>query len=308
LIDILDEREWIHYDRWLFLRKVLFSGFFTFAYSDINSEVKERIAEKDPWIYAVLESNVWNEMLGFDLLESVKTDIELVKKKSKEDDIIAFAKIWASYYEIYNNSLVYPDAYARILKNLVKKSERPEFSLFLKYLDFDPHNQTDIERYILVIHRLASSFRWNRSERRYPVSVLSHTYIITFFAYILGHESVKSSADITDMMMTALFHDIPEAITWDIITPTKKSVPGLEKIIEWVEYDMVCEHLLSFIDEYGFHDRYAQKMLQPWSEANGAIVKQADTFSAYYEALLEAPHSEEFQKVVEALKTKITIH
>ncbi len=144
---------------------------------------------------------------------------------TKEDDILAFAKIWASYYEIYNNSLIYPDAYARILKNIVKKSEKPEFALFLKYLDFDPHNQTDIERYILVIHRLASSFRWNRSVRRYPVSVLSHTYIITFFAYIIGHEENLSSDEITDMMLTGLFHDIPEAITGDIITPTKKSVP-----------------------------------------------------------------------------------
>ncbi len=71
---------------------------------------------------------------------------------------------------------------------------------------------------------------------------------------------------------------------------------------------MVYEHLLSFITEYEFQGRYARKMLQPWNENNGAIVKRADIFSAYHEALLEAPHSEEFQKVVRTLEVKITTH
>ena len=67
LIDILEEKEQKIYDRGLFLRKLLFSGFFTFHYSDINSEVKDRIAEQDPLIYAKLESNVWDELTSLEL-------------------------------------------------------------------------------------------------------------------------------------------------------------------------------------------------------------------------------------------------
>lgn len=306
LIDILEEKEWKTYDRWLFLRKVLFSGFFTFKYSDINSEVKDRIAERDTAIYEKLEANVWDDLMKEHLSSWILKDIQLVQEKSPEDILLAFAKTWASYYEVYNNSLVYPDAYARVLKNIIKKSEKPEYRTFLEYLDFDPHNQTDTERYLLVIHRLASSFRWNRSVRRYPVSVLSHTYIIAFFTYIIGHDSALENDVITDMLLTAFFHDIPEAITGDIITPTKKSIPGLEKVIEAIEYDMIYEHLLSFLTPWKFSETYALKMLHPWNEKNGSMVKRADILSAYHEALLEAPYSDEFNKVAAKLLERLS--
>ncbi len=48
-------------------------------------------------------------------------------------------------------------------------------------------------------------------------------------------------------------------------------------------------------------------MLQPWKEKNGLFVKLADTYSAYHEALLEAPHSEDFLEVANRLKEKLII-
>lgn len=173
---------------------------------------------------------------------------------------------------------------------------------FARVLDFNPHNQTDIERFLLVIHRLASSFRWNRSQRATPVSVLSHTYIITFFAYCIGILEGLDDTTVTDMMLTALYHDIPEAITGDIITPTKKAVPGLESAIESVEQEMVHDYLLSYIVDTSFHDMLAKKMLTPWQEENGKLVKLADTLSAYYEAKIESPHSVAYVEVVEKLQ------
>lgn len=170
-----------------------------------------------------------SELLALSLPSQMHSDIQKVFATSKEDSLIAYAKAWASYYEIYNNSIVYPDAYSKLLKSIESRAFEgiylPESD---KILDFNPHNQTDIERFLLVIHRLASSFRWNRSERLTHVSVLSHTYIITFLAYCIGVLEQQSEDDITDMLLTALYHDIPEAITGDIITPTKKAIPGLE--------------------------------------------------------------------------------
>ena len=95
----------------------------------------------------------------------------------------------------------------------MRRSENPLFAPFLIFLDFDPHHQNDLERYLLVIHRLASSFRWNRSVRKYPVSVLSHTYLITCFTYLIARREHFDDATLTDMLLTALYHDIPEAIT-----------------------------------------------------------------------------------------------
>lgn len=171
------------------MRKVLFSGFFTFIYSDISSDVKERIRRTHPEIYLALESTLQDQMLAWDISENIKQDIRTMEEKTPEDTLISFAKIWVSYYEIYHNSLVYADAYAKAMQSILHRSEHADFAPFLQYLDFDPHNQTPPERYLLVIHRLASSYRWNRSTRKYPVSVLSHTYIVTFFTYLIAREN-----------------------------------------------------------------------------------------------------------------------
>lgn len=176
------------YDILLLLQKILYTGFFTFSYSDINSEVKERLRNTAPELYRELETQMYTSLLSQIELPSMRADVEKIQQKSSEDVLITFSKLWASYYEAYNNSLVYPDAYAKVLRSIIKRAEKLEGTSFFEYLDFDPKNQTDLERYLLVIHRLASSFRWNRSVRTYPVSVLSHTYFITFFTYAIARE------------------------------------------------------------------------------------------------------------------------
>lgn len=259
----------------------------------------------DPEVYKLLEDNAYNEILQSDMPPYIVRDIEMMKTPTSEDTLLAFCKIWASYYEAYNNSLVYPDAYAKTMKQIIKRWEAQQFQEFLKYLDFDQHNQSDEERYLLVIHRLASSFRWNKSTRYYPVSVLAHTYLIGFVTYLLANDMDASPDEITDMLLTAFFHDIPEAITGDIITPTKKSVPGLEAMIERIEHVMVYEHLLSYIESHSFTPFFSRKMLHPWDEPYGDIVKKADMISAYYEASIEAPFSEEFQTITKNIGEKI---
>lgn len=187
--------------------------------------MKDRIREKSPSLYGQLEIEVQKKLLALDISPTIRDDIVLIREKTKEDDLIGFAKMWASYYEVQNNATVYPDAYAKLLDDMKKRSERPEFLPFFEYLNFDTKNQNHEERYLLVIHRLASSFRWNRSVRKYPISVLSHTFLIAFLTYITASEKGIPEDEQTDMIMTALFHDIPEAITGDIITPTKKAIP-----------------------------------------------------------------------------------
>ncbi len=299
------EKAWEKYDIGLLLKKILFSGFFTFFYSDISAEVKDRIREKSPELYNKLEVDVEKKLLSLHLSKRVQDDILLIRKKTKEDDIIGFAKIWASYYEIQHNAAIYPHAYEKLLEDLKKRSEKKEFFPFFAYLSFDTSHQNNLESYLLIIHRLASSFRWNRSTRKYPISVLSHTFFIAFLTYLVSSDKWIPEDEQTDMIMTALFHDIPEAITGDIITPTKKAIPWLDMVIEEVERDMIYEYIISYIRDYKFSDIYARKMLSPWLESHGDIVKYADILSALHEAHIEAPFSQYFQKVYEELSEKI---
>lgn len=253
-------------DRKKLLLKILYSGFFTFEYSDINSEVKYRLSESHPHLYQLLESRVYDALDASIDSSLLKEDLAYCRESSQEDDLIAYAKLWASYYEAYNNSYLYPEAYAKLLQSIQKRSLQPRFEKYRSILDIDPHHHGQGDHFLLVIHRLASSYRWNRLHRSHPVSVLSHTYIITFLTYLLAREERIADEALEDMLMTALCHDIPEAITGDIITPTKKAVPGLEDAIESIEADLVETHLLSYLEGSLYQDLYRDKMLHPWKQ------------------------------------------
>ena len=305
LASIIEEKEWKKYNTGLLLRKILWSGFFTFQYSDISSELKYRLKKHSPHLYTLLEDNVYHSLLDMDIPDRLKTDIALIQQPTPEDEIIAFSKAWAGYYEVYHNSLVYKDAYAPLLENIRLRVIEEWGERFFDYLDLEPTNQTDVEKYLVTIHRLASSYRWNLVQRIQPVSVLSHTYIITFFSYLIGILEEKNDEEITDMLLIALFHDIPEVITGDVITPTKQAVPWLEKAIGEIEVTMVHDYLLGYLSEYNFSKAFAERMLHPWDMKNGKLVKLADTFSALFEALIESGRSPTFKETYKSIKKKL---
>ncbi len=189
--------------------------------------MKYRLSENSPEIRRALHTNLVEEMSRLGLQERVIQDIESTysDNPSQERELIRFAKAWASYYEVASNSVVYPEAYTSLLASMREAIEGPENSVFLAYLDLDMSHTHTQGKYLLTIHRLASSYRWNRMNRQYPISVLSHLTLVTYITYLLGIEAGESDATVDAMLEIAIFHDIPEAITGDIITPTKKSIP-----------------------------------------------------------------------------------
>lgn len=181
-------------------------------------------------MYHELENIVYKMLLSWNLPDWMKQDIGYIHDETKhgnhktEDDLINFAKLWAGYHEAYFSNAVFLDVYYPAMDTIRTKFSDPRFAVFREYLDLDPEHQNDLEKFLLSIRRLQSSYRWNRMQRKYPVSVMSHLFMIFFIAYIIGNLERKTEKEITDMMMVALFHDIPEAITGDIVAPTKKAV------------------------------------------------------------------------------------
>lgn len=56
---------------------------------------------------------------------------------SEEKEIIAFSKAWASYHEVVNNSVVYPQAYSSLLESMRKRMPQK----YLSYLALDTQKQ-----------------------------------------------------------------------------------------------------------------------------------------------------------------------
>ena len=123
----------------------MFGGFYTFLYSDISSEVKHRLKNDSPEIYRALDKKIIDTLETYDLHPRILADIHDTyedRELSMEDHLITFAKAWASYYETYHNSLVYTDAYSPLLQTMHARIDTDEHTIFLKYLDLNPLNQT----------------------------------------------------------------------------------------------------------------------------------------------------------------------
>ncbi|MDQ1343370.1 MAG: hypothetical protein QG650_89 [Patescibacteria group bacterium] len=290
-------------------RRALFSSFSTFLHSDISNEVKQHVKTKNPAIYQKLSDVAYDRLLAWDLPDFVRKDVETYRRpnseKILEEKIYQFSKNWVSYQEAFTSNFVYFRSFERPMSDIRERYLSSEYAELRKYLALDPVDHAESELYLLAIRRLQSSFRWNHMRRTHPVSVMSHLFFIFYISYLIGNAEGLSEDAVTDIMTTALYHDIPEAITGDVITPTKKSVPGFEDLLAEIEEEMVEEYLIEHIRNQPFAAELKKRMLHPWDCDNGNLVKLADVFSALFEAKIEAANSEEFAHVYRKIRKNL---
>lgn len=305
LTSILEEKEWKKIDLWYIFKKVLFESFDTYILSDINSDVQYRVKQKNTAIFKLLQEKVHTFISELELPDRIKQDIKFIYENKKnpkyelEDNIYQFSKLWVAYYEAYFNWKIYNDIYEPILKNMETRLNSKEFDLFKKYININK-TENELEKYLFNVRRLQFNFRWNRMKRLYPISVMSHLFISFFLSYIIWNIEWKDDKDIIQMMKIALFHDIPEAITWDIVTPTKKAIQWFEELLWEVEKEMLQEYLLVYLDKYKFKNEFLKYMVDPWEWELWKHVKLADIFSALFEARIEK--SDEYSKTYQNIK------
>lgn len=307
LASVLEEKEWIKVNLGYIFKKSIFESFDTFILSDINSDVQNRIKSKNPKIFEELEQKVYNFTDKLELPERIRADAQFIyqNKKSKEfeleNKLSKFVKLWVAYYEAYFNAKIYSEIFQPILKNIEEQINNHEYELFLKYINIDKE-ENDFKKYLLNIRRLQFNYRWNSRKRMFPISVMSHLFICFYLAYLIGNLEDRKDDEIEYMMKIALFHDIPEAITWDILTPTKKAVTWFEELLSEVEEDMVEEYLLCYVNNYKFKDGIKKFILKPWEWELWKMVKLADIFCALFEAKIEKNEEFNYKKI------KKTIH
>ena len=90
---------------------------------------------------------------------------------------------------------------------------------------------------------------------------------------------------------TGLFHDLPEVLTKDVISPIKESVSGLAAILEDYERDLVESTIMPLLMD-GWRDEFRMMVFDPFSDTddpvfgprNGTDLKACDLMAAYMEA------------------------
>jgi putative hydrolases of HD superfamily len=159
--------------------------------------------------------------------------------------------------------------------------------------------------------------RWAHSPRIPKTSVLGHMYIVAITSYLLSLDNNSCQKRLYNNFFTGLFHDLPEVLTKDIISPIKTSIKGLEGIIKDYEEDQMKNRLLPLLPvswrkemRYFTQDEFENKIKVDgkiingisFNELNtlynknkfypldGKIIKACDKLTAFIEADISIKH------------------
>lgn len=156
--------------------------------------------------------------------------------------------------------------------------------------------------------------RWAHSPRIPETSVLGHMLIVAIMAYLntIEMEVAPCNKRVYNNFFAGLFHDLPEVLTKDIISPIKRAA-DLEKLIKDYENERMKEEILPILpkpwhDEmrYFLEDEFENKIIingkiqnralfkdlnkkynkDEFSPLDGELIKACDKLAAFVEANL----------------------
>ena len=126
--------------------------------------------------------------------------------------------------------------------------------------------------------------RWAHSPRLPKTSVLGHMYIVAITSYLLSLDNNSCQKRLYNNFFTGLFHDLPEVLTKDIISPIKTSIKGLEGIIKDYEEDQMKNRLLPLLPvswrkemRYFTQDEFENKIKIDGKIINGVSYAELNT-------------------------------
>jgi putative hydrolase of HD superfamily len=113
-----------------------------------------------------------------------------------------------------------------------------------------------LSRFIDLSGRLRFQKRWAQTPRVPETSVLGHMLIVALFSYFYSISIKACPKRLENNFFCALFHDLPEALTRDIITPVKYSVSGMDDIISEYAILKIQDDILPLIP-YSLRDEFS---------------------------------------------------
>ena len=139
--------------------------------------------------------------------------------------------------------------------------------------------------------------RWNMSPQLPETSVLGHMLIVAMLSYLCALEIDTNRKRQIDIYYGGFFHDLPEVLTRDIISPVKTSVEGLKDIIADMENTMLEDQLMPLIppgwqEEILFYIHLKDVLDEnvDTKPLDSQIIEACDHFAAYIEAVVSYKH------------------
>lgn len=172
--------------------------------------------------------------------------------------------------------------------------------------------------FLTRIEQLRFQTRWNQTPRVPQTSVLGHCFFVAVLTLLLGRETSCSFCQgrIYNNYFSALFHDLPESVTRDIISPVKQATYELPAVVKDIEDKIVSKELVPLMEDfyrdeilYFTSDEFSNRVLfnnrvhqvsfeelngkfnfDEFCPVDGRLVRVADHYSALLEACISIRH------------------
>lgn len=181
--------------------------------------VKDEAVKKSLYSWAIEElTPLINKLDEGEFLKRFKNYLQ-DKEKSKLKQILRSASYLASLWEF---KIIYQsNAFLSDIKALKLEMEADLKKPFNKSKNMLNLLEGDLSFIVDLSGRLRFQKRWSSTPRVPATSVLGHMLIVALLAYFESLKSKLCASSLESNFYCALFHDLPESLTRDIISPVK---------------------------------------------------------------------------------------
>ena len=145
--------------------------------------------------------------------------------------------------------------------------------------------------FIRLVGQLRFQQRWVRTPRIPKTTVLGHSLIVAYSMFLHDLDQNVGNKQLYNDFYTGLFHDIPEVLTKDVISPIKENVSGLAVLLEEYENEAVDSVIMPLLKKE-WVDEFSNMALRPFvnlddpvfGKRNGTDLKACDLLGAFIEA------------------------
>ncbi len=205
-----------------------------------------------------------------------------------EDRIVAAAHYLATNWEF---NLLYDMNRHSYAIDQTRATITLELGQFTEIVGVRDMMQSQSMTFIDLIGQLRFQQRWTRVPRIPATTVLGHSLMVATMMYLHDLDAGVDDRQAYNDYYTGLFHDLPEVLTKDVISPVKVNVKGLTDILDEYEHELIESRIMPLIpegwrDELRFfvYDPFAVKDDDRFGRVAGKELKMCDVMGAYIEA------------------------
>jgi putative hydrolase of HD superfamily len=287
------------------LTRVVLSDIKSPIYRKIRSEHKEVFAQLSEWVYRQLEPAIDNNELKQDLRKYLIED-NLLDETSRK--ILNAAHFYSSYWEFQILKRANPSSLQTTrIDRLMTAEIESHLELVGMRKIISRHSISD---FIDLFGQLRFQVRWGQTPRIPPTSVLGHSMMVACLMYFLSRDINACEARLKNNFFGGLFHDLPESVTRDIISPVKGAIPDLPEAIGKIEQELAQAEIFPLVEpgwipelKYYTKNEFSSKVIRlgevitvtsddinarffsdEYNPVDGELIKMADHLAAYVEA------------------------